>query len=89
MLIVSHALHCVVVFCLYFPSFDSLVYYCGAVLDDNVSFKQMMSIRSLKEYPYFTEFSIGKANFILHVMIGVLSSPLMQSEIIIHSRCRK
>ena len=31
----------------------------------------------------------GKALFILHVMIGMLSSPLMQSEIIIHGLVRK
>ena len=35
------------------------------------------------------EFSKGKALFILHVMIGMLSSHLMQSEIIIYGLVRK
>ena len=35
------------------------------------------------------ELSKGKALFILHVMIGMLSSHLMQSEIIIYGLVRK
>ena len=37
----------------------------------------------------FHELSKGKALFILHVMIGMLSSHLMQSEIIIYGLVRK
>ena len=39
--------------------------------------------------PTFIQASKGKALFILHVMIGMLSSHLMQSEIIIYGLVRK
>ena len=38
---------------------------------------------------YLKELSKGKALFILHVMIGMLSSHLMQSGIITHGLVRK